>query len=693
MRTWGDMQYDVDHRAMAVAGYPHPWSQVAGVDVRFHLSCGAPVLTLDVVSLDGAHCPSDWGLRSTGVKPMVRQIVRGSCLAAGWDTLAPYGRFRGLSVELCLTRPQSSAVLALGDLRVTCEGQVLHVSDGDGAYFVPTLLPIGSWVTLELSEAEGKARLVLQGGDRLSPTYVDRLSDRPWPWPTGDFILGSHGPESPSADARFARPTLFTERSILAWQFPAIFPGDMVLRSTGDAQVPLSVVNLPTFSVRSCRWDGSTFDPRLSPDHYDAIHIHCDDVGAFDWPATHVVTVPPKAVPGVYALQVETKAGLERIPFFVRSRNATHKALVMLPTATYLAYLNEALPPEHFPWVIEDRGHCFARDNGLMSLYDFHADHSGCSITSTRKPLATLRDDYIYPLCGCPHLLPVDLRLLRFLRDQKVDFDVITDHDLHDGGAACLEGHDLLITGSHPEYMSVKMEETIAGFVAAGGSLAYLGGNGFAATVAFRDDLMELRRGPSECGRTWDGPLAEQALSLTGEPGGFLRHRGKGEFSLIGGAISLMGFGRARPFQRTPASHDPALSWLFEGVHSTEFGTEGTVLGGAAGYEVDATDRHLGTHPETIVVARADGFPDDFLADAGRWHPGGEHESKSRRCAEMTLRHLPLGGMIFSASSVAWCGALPDPGSMNDVGRITMNFLARALVPSTAREPSSNGAS
>lgn len=682
----GAMRYHVDHRAMAVAGYPQPWSQVAGAEVRFHLSCGAPVVARKVVSLDGAACGGDWELRSAEVEPTIRQITRGSCLVAARNDLARHGRIRSLTVELCLTRPQDSALLALGALRLSCEGRTLRVSDQEGDLLAPVTLPVDSWVTIELAEEGGKALLTVQGGDRLSPVHAVFRSERPWPWPEGDFVLGSHGPESSSADARFARPMLMAEHATLVWQFPTLLPEDMVIRSTGPAQVPLSVVNLPTFAVRSRRWDGSTFDPRLAPDHYDAIHIHFDDIGAFDWPATHVLTLPAQAVPGVYALEVETLAGRERIPFFLRNQSAVRKAVVLLPSATYLAYLNEALPPEQFPWVVEDRGHRFARDNGLLSLYDFHADHSGCSITSTRKPMATLRDDYRYPLCGCPHLLPVDLHLLRFLRDQGVDFDLITDHDLHEGGAACLSGYDLLITGSHPEYMSVRMEAAIAGFVAAGGHLAYLGGNGFAATVAFRGDLMELRRGPTEYGRTWDGPLAEQALALTGEPGGFLRHRGKGEFSLVGGAISLMGFGKARPFRRTPASYKPRVSWLFDGVDTTEFGTEGIVLGGAAGYEVDATDPHLGTHPDTVVVAQADGFPEDFASDAGRWYPGGPAEAQARRVAEMTLRRLPGGGLIFSASSVAWCGALPERGRMNDVGRITMNFLRRALEPEAASD-------
>ncbi len=189
-----------------------------------------------------------------------------------------------------------------------------------------------------------------------------------------------------------------------------------------------------------------------------------------------------------------------------------------------------------------------------------------------------------------------------------------------------------------------------------------------------------------EAGRTWDGPVSEQALALTNEPGGFLRNRGRGEFSLVGGAISLMGFDGARPFRRTEASRRPDCAWIFDGVAGDVFGDSGTVLGGAAGYEVDATDPHLGTHPDTVVLARADDFPAAYLHDPTRWHAGGEPEARGRRAAEMTLRHLAGGGMIFSASSVAWCGALPSAGEMNDVGRITLNLLSRCIgTPGTGR--------
>ncbi len=51
-------------------------------------------------------------------------------------------------------------------------------------------------------------------------------------------------------------------------------------------------------------------------------------------------------------------------------------------------------------------------------------------------------------------------------------------------------------SGSHPEYLSVDAATSLRTFLRNGGNLVYLGGNGFAAAVVFKDDLMELRRSP-----------------------------------------------------------------------------------------------------------------------------------------------------------------------------------------------------
>ncbi|WP_173930972.1 N,N-dimethylformamidase beta subunit family domain-containing protein [Chelativorans sp. Marseille-P2723] len=674
------MERAVNHSAMAAVGYTTPWSVKAGEPVALHLSCGKPLRGVSVRRLDLPNPEAmGWPVEAADAALQHRTLKQGSYLRVSAEDLAKAGQISGLRFELLLTRnPGQRTIFEAGSLRLTMSDGVIALENGGSKLADGIEFPARTWLTLRLMQDDGYICLSVKGHDPLAPyNFQSRFADAAWRGLNGDLLFGADkGFSTPTLNARFAAITLETDNGAIGWSFPTLLPAGPI-SSTGPAKLFLEAVNQPTFCVTSVRWDGSSFDPRTVPSHYDAVHCHDDDMGPLDWPASHLVLVPDDAEAGVYAFVVEYEGGTEEIIFFVASHEVRAPILFLVPTATYLAYADEFLPAHLYEWKCEDRGQRFAVDNNLRSLYDYHSDFSGVSICSYRKPKATLRADYRYPLCGCPHNLPVDLHFLRFCRANNIAIDLITDHDLHEDGEACLRGYRALVTGSHPEYMSVEMEQTIRSFLAEGGSLAYLGGNGFAGTVAFRDDLMELRRSPLEAGRTWDGPVGEQALSITNEPGGYLRSRGSGEFSLVGGAISLMGFEGSRPFTRTAESYAPEYAWLFDGVEKDTFGEEGIVLGGAAGYEVDATDPHLGTSPDVVVIARADGFPDSFYHDPGRWYAGGDAELEKRRCAEMTLRRLASGGLIFSASSVAWCGALPFPGAMNEVGRIVLNLLGR----------------
>ncbi|WP_246737576.1 N,N-dimethylformamidase beta subunit family domain-containing protein [Nordella sp. HKS 07] len=617
----------------------------------------------------------DWAVEPIGESPRQQAFEQGSYLHIAAAEIGQAGTITGLDFELFLTRNEGPRTIAACDaFHLGLENQVVSLVR-DGVTLIDSVpVPSQIWLSVVLRQEGQGLSLSIRGHDPLAPfTYHHHVADVAWRAPSGDLRLGSSGAaDARTLNAKFARLTLATPQPPVAWIFPTLLPDGPILSTNG---LKLDSVNLPAFCITSPRWDGSSFEPRLVPSHYDAVHCHDDDMARLAWPASYRLSVPADAAPGIYAFDVDYEGGSEEIVFFVTSSAPQAPIVFLVPTATYLAYADEYLPRHLYEWKCDDRGHAFAVANNLRSLYDYHGDRSGVSICSWRKPKATLRSDYLYPLCGAPHNLPVDLHLLRFCHANGIAFDLITDFDLDRHGIEALRNYRTVVTGSHPEYISVRMESALRRFAAEGGSLAYLGGNGFAGTVAFRDDLLELRRGPTEAGRTWDGKLAEQSLALTNEPGGYLRSRGRGEFSLIGGAISLMGFDGARPFTRTPESHSDECAWLFEGVENDTFGDEGIVLGGAAGYEIDATDPHLGTAPGTIVVARADGFPESFFHDPTRWYEGGEAEMRGRRVAEMTLRFLSKSGLIFSASSVAWCGALPEPGGMNDVGRITLNLL------------------
>jgi len=424
--------------------------------------------------------------------------------------------------------------------------------------------------------------------------------------------------------------------------------------------------------LRSPRWDGSALDPRLRPEHYDAIALHDDDLAEAGWPETHRVAVPHSAESGVYALEVATTTETTRWPFFVTPRRRQADLVFLAPTFTYLAYADERLPPELFPWLCDDAGHRFARANRLTSLYDTHDDRSGVSLASFHRPLATLRDNYLYPLCGAPHLFPVDLHLLRFLQAQDVRVDILTDADLHRGGAARLAGYRGLVTGSHPEYWTSAMRDALSGYRDAGGHIAYLGGNGGYWVTAFDGDTIEVRRGLSGI-RTWNSEPGETHLAMTGEPGGLWRHRGRAEHALLGVGLQSMGFSRAQPFRRTPDSYAADLAWLFEGVGDEPIGDSGLVLGGAAGYEIDARSLRWKTPAQSRLLAIAEGFDEGYVIDSDATEDGLPAPAR----AEMVLTESASGSMVFAASSVSWCGALPQAGTMNAAGRITRNLLRR----------------
>jgi len=674
---------------MSVVGYTMPWSAKAGQSVELHLSCSRPVGLVSVCRLDTSVPElTDWQIEVTGEPTAHREIDQGSFLRVRAEELAKAGRIDGFGFEMLLTRNTARrTIVAAGGLRLSLRDNTIAFEHDGRLLIAEVKAPRQVWLSDRIGRDGAGTSLRIRSHHLLAPyDLLHHFEELPWVGWAGDLLFGTNAALSePTLNAKFSAISLETAAGPIAWSFPTLLPIGPIVSSGGSEPLRLEVINQPAFCMTSARWDGSSFDPRLVPTHYDAVHCHDDDVGPLLWPASHRLSVPADAAPGIYAFQVDHDGGAERIVFFVASSQSRAPLVFLVPTATYLAYADEFLPDHLYEWKCDDRGHRFAIANNLKSLYDYHGDLSGVSICSYRKPKTTLRDDYNYPLCGCPHNLPVDLHFLRFCHDNGIAFDLVTDHDLHEQGIDCLRGRRAVVTGSHPEYMSIEMEQALRQFAADGGGIAYLGGNGFAATVAFKGDLMELRRSPLEAGRTWDGRVAEQSLSITNEPGGYLRARGRGEFSLIGSAISLMGFDGARPFTRTAESYEPACAWLFEDVENETFGQEGIVLGGAAGYEVDATDPGLGTDPDTIVIARATGFPDSFFQDPTRWYEGGEPERASRRCAEMTLRNLPGGGLIFSASSVAWCGALPTGGTMNDVGRITLNLLNYLSAPHDER--------
>lgn len=188
-----------------------------------------------------------------------------------------------------------------------------------------------------------------------------------------------------------------------------------------------------------------------------------------------------------------------------------------------------------------------------------------------------------------------------------------------------------------------------------------------------------LRRGHAGTDVWRSGP-GEVHHASTGEPGGLWRFRGRPPQRVAGIGFTAQGFDRSLPYRLAEGARDARAAWIFEGVENDEAGAHGSVLNGAAGFEIDRVDAELGTPPHALVLATARGFSDVYQATSediltSDSQQGGTVSPLVR--ADMVFYERPNGGAVFSTGSIAWCGALLDDDCDNDVSRITENVLRR----------------
>lgn len=85
--------------------------------------------------------------------------------------------------------------------------------------------------------------------------------------------------------------------------------------------------------------------------------------------------------------------------------------------------------------------------------------------------------------------------------------------------AGALSPHRVVLTGTHPEYASEAMLDAAEDYVASGGQLIYMGGNGSYWNVGYRAAepwCMEVRKLNSGV-RAWQARPGEYAMATTGQ--------------------------------------------------------------------------------------------------------------------------------------------------------------------------------
>jgi N,N-dimethylformamidase len=456
-----------------------------------------------------------------------------------------------------------------------------------------------------------------------------------------------------------------------------------------------TALNMPTRAVTGHLWKGGSSHFESAPSEYNAIHFHDDDLEDAGWATSVSWDIPGDLPSGIYALRLRTSqndgGAVDHVPFFVLPAEAGSVPVAFLaPTNCYFAYADERLEdnlglPGHPDYQDPNGVYDYIVANRLLSMYDRHSDGSGVCYSTRLRPNLTMRPRHRMRVNNIPHLLASDLHITEWLESEGHDFDVLTEEALHHEGLDLLSGYRVVITGSHPEYWSAAMLDSLGAYLATGGRCMYLGGNAFYWVTAFdpeRPHVMEVRRLPGST-RAWEAWPGEYHLSSTGEYGGLWRHRGKAPQLLVGNGFSAQGFDHSAPYYVNPDLSDD-MEFVFDGVDRSDGRIahhESLVLSeGAAGFELDRVDHLLGTPTGTYVLAstRHGDFSDSYQAVVedtmmSDSQQGGSVNPNVR--SDIVIVQHSNGGAVFSVGSIAWSGGLSIDEHQSDVSKITRNVL------------------
>lgn len=472
-----------------------------------------------------------------------------------------------------------------------------------------------------------------------------------------------------------------------------------VVKDRGPHGIHGSIINQPTRGVTGANFDGSEVTFRLKPEMYGAIAYHEDDLEDAGWSADFVYEVPAALPSGLYAARLHAGESVEYVPFYIRptSQEIAAPVLFLAPTNTYLAYANERLfksaelDPDFLAKTTDLRVKLTEREKWLdahpelgSSVYDTHPDGTGICYSSRLRPIVTMRPQFKLFINGCPRHFSADLFLIEWLERNAFKYDVAIDEDVHREGVVAFKNYQVVVTGSHPEYWTSQMLRAMTEYLAEGGRLMYLGGNGFYWVTAIaegRPHLIEVRRGINGT-RTSTSEPGETCLSFTGEQGGLWRYRGLSPNQLVGVGFASEGWGGAEGYDQLPGSSDPRAAWAFEGIGAEEvIGNFGVIMGGAAGDEIDRFDPANGSPPEVIRLATSEGRHTNYyqivIEDLTMVLPGHGGQEDSRVRSDITLLEAPNGGAVFSVGSINWSGSLLNNNGDNNVSRLTGNVLRR----------------
>jgi N,N-dimethylformamidase len=461
----------------------------------------------------------------------------------------------------------------------------------------------------------------------------------------------------------------------------------------------LLLKNFPTRAVTGSKWDGSEMNWQQKPEHYAAVLFHDDDIYDFEWDTDFKFKIPENMPSGIYLMRIEGEGHEDSMPFFVapKIKKIKTKICVLISTFTYSIYGNHARVDYEDNW--EDRvkewnaypyNPANFKQYGL-SAYNYHSDGSGICHASHRRPLFNLRPGYLTfggsnsPCSGLRHF-QADSHLISWLHNKGFDFEIITDEQLHEDGYKAIKKYKSLITGTHPEYHTKETLDALTDFRDNGGSLNYLGGNGFYWRIAIHREnksLLEIRR-PEGGIRAWASEPGEAYNAFDGTYGGLWRRNGRAPQELVGIGFTAQGNFYGHPYERK--CFDTKFDWIFEGIKDNKIGDFGFSGNGAAGFELDHIDSHLTSIRDIILLAQSKASKDPkenfiLVPESQLTHLSNIKHLPEEEIlqSDMVYFKVPGGGSVFSTGSITFCGSLPWNNFQNNISRLLENVIKKSI--------------
>ena len=396
-------------------------------------------------------------------------------------------------------------------------------------------------------------------------------------------------------------------------------------------------------------WEKKGMPGRHNPVPDDASANGCH------WPESFRVKIGSDWPTGYYQMSLQaqdnggqwtrrgTRTAQGSLFFIVRPTKPAAKILIQLCTNTYNAYTNY----------------------GGFSLYAFHGNskNQGHRVSFDR-PQSSQFDRWELPFVQWAEKNGIQL-----------DYACNSDLEFHPG---ILAPYKLVLSVGHDEYWSAPMRDTMEGYIAKGGNVAFFSGNTCCWQVRSEDEGRALTCWKQNC--TVDPVWQDKDHSLLST---LWSHREvkRPENRMTGVGFLWGGYRKSHgQFMEEPAEytvHRPE-HWVFAGTsvkRGDVFGGKDTIVG----YECDGCE--LEWRDGLPFPTYKDGTPKNFEVLAtcpASWHPddGAWYDGwPMGRVGACTMGVYTQGGTVFTTASTDWAHGLK--GGDPVVERVTKNVLER----------------